>query len=40
MLFVDAYGGTKVQQDQAIDLAYFAIEQLNPRLQNVDIEIS
>lgn len=40
MLFVDAYGGTKSQQDQAIELAYFAIEQLNPRLQNVDIEIN
>lgn len=40
MLFVDAYGGTKAQQDLAIELAYFAIEQLNPRLQNVDIEIN
>ena len=39
MLFVDAYGGTVDQQEQAMQLAFFALEKLNPRLQNIDVEI-
>ena len=39
MLFIDAHGGTKEQQDLAVELAYFALQQLNPRLQNIEVEI-
>ena len=39
MLFIDAYGGTKDQQNLAVELAYFALQQLHPRLQNIEVEI-